>query len=250
MTKWGSAIVIGASSGIGEAIARLLASQGTRVALVARRESVMDRIAGDINEAEGRGMALVFPHDVRDPSQVEALFQEITVALGGLDLVVYTSGIMPRTGNDIYDSESDLAAIETNFSGAVAWLNEASRRFAVQRSGTIVGISSIAGDRGRRGNPVYGATKAALNSYLESLRNRLAVKGVHVVTVKPGYVRTPLLGSAGTPVPSISAERAAREILSAVAAGRRLTYVPSWWRFVAILLRSIPAPIFERLPIP
>ena len=89
---------------------------------------------------------------------------------------------MPRVGPEEYDTEADAETIAANFTGAVAWLNEAAPRFAKAGAGTIVGISSVAGDRGRRGNPVYGATKAALNAYLESLRNRIEYKGAFVVT--------------------------------------------------------------------
>ncbi len=246
---WKSAAVVGASSGIGEAIARDLGSAGCNVALVARRHAELQRIANAINAAAPEPRAHVFPSDVRDTAAAAPLLREIAKALGGLDLVVYASGVMPPVGSNQYPTADDIITIETNFTGAVAWLNAAAERFAVTRSGTIVGISSIAGERGRRTNPVYQATKAGLNVYLESLRTRLAGRGVTVVTVKPGYVRTPLIGDAPLPLPAISPEEASRQILAAAAAGKRVVFVPGWWRIVAAVLRAIPAPVLERLPI-
>lgn len=245
---WKNAIIIGASGGIGEAMARQLTAAGVNVAIVARRQEILARIAAEINE-NGQGVALAYAHDVHDVTLIEVLFQEITTALGGLDLVVYSAGVLPRVGPQEFPTPADVTTIETNFTGAVAWLNQAADRFARASDGTIIGISSVAGDRGRVGNPVYNASKAGLDAYLEALRNRLARRDVTVLTAKPGYVRTDMIAEVQTPpfVPVSSPDEAARQILDAAAAGRRTTYVPGWWRFVMLLVRAIPAPIFERL---
>jgi decaprenylphospho-beta-D-erythro-pentofuranosid-2-ulose 2-reductase len=249
--QWQRAIVIGASSGIGEALARLLARGGTAVALVARRDEELRRICAEINGELGRELARWYQHDVLDWPGVPELFQRITTDLGGLDLVIYASGVMPLIGGAEYPTDSDILTINTNLAGAVAWLNEAARRFDIAGGGTIIGTSSVAGDRGRHGLPVYNATKAALNSYLESLRNRLARRGVTVVTVKLGYVRTPLIEGVRTPVylPAISAEVAAEGILSAAEMRTRVAYVPGWWKYFMLLIKSIPSPLLERLKI-
>jgi short-subunit dehydrogenase len=243
-------VVVGASSGIGEALARELGALGVDVALVSRRPHELQRVADDIEQMRSGVRVPIFVHDVRDTASAPVLFQAIATELGGLDLVIYSAGIMPRVGPAEYPTERDMAVIGTNLAGAVAWLNAAAERFAVQRGGTIVGISSMAGERGRRGSPVYCATKAALNSYLESLRARLASQGVRVVTVKPGFVRTQMLGGGPSLLPSISTRQAAQEILNASADGKREVFVPGWWRGLAMIVRSVPAPVFERLPIP
>ncbi|HXG24962.1 MAG TPA: SDR family NAD(P)-dependent oxidoreductase, partial [Chthonomonadales bacterium] len=170
---WNYAMVIGASSGMGREIARQLGMEGCRVALIARREVELRQLAQQINAATGEERALVYAHDVTCYEQVPGLFQQIARDLGGLDLVIYSSGVMYRTAEDEYNFEEDRRTIEVNVLGAIAWLNEAARRFARAKAGTIVGISSVAGDRGRRGFPVYCASKAALNAYLEGLRNRV-----------------------------------------------------------------------------
>ncbi len=254
---WKCAIIVGASSGMGEALARVLAADGCRVALVARREERLRALAQSLNaenaeNAEnadaGPGAAWVYAHDVTDTSAVAALFEMITHDLGGLDLIIYAAGIMPPVGPEEYDTEKDAEIIAANFTGAVAWLNEAARRFEKAKAGTIVGISSVAGDRGRRGNPVYGATKAALNAYLESLRNRIERRGAFVVTVKPGPVDTPM--TQGLKMPGmISPEQAAAEMLLAAKDKVRVAYVPGKWKPIMAVIRAIPAPIFKYLNI-
>ena len=241
MAHWQRAIIIGASSGIGEALARHLAADGCRVALVARREEKLRVLSDELD-------ARFYVHDVTDYLDVPALFAQIALDLGGLDLVIYTAGIMPPVGPDEYDTAKDAAIIAANFTGAVAWLNEAAARFEKAKTGTIVGISSVAGDRGRRGNPVYGATKAALNAYLESLRNRIERKGAFVVTIKPGPVRTPL--TEGLKMPGmISADQAAVEILLAAKDKVRVAYIPAKWKPIMAIIRAIPSPIFKWLNI-
>ncbi len=243
------AIVLGASSGIGEALAEQLAREGYDVALVARRGDRLEAICQRLREAGAPGHARAYVHDARDPAKVAALFARIAEELHGLDLVIYAAGVMPAIGTDEYDSEQDRAVIETNLTGAVAWLNEAARWFASAGAGSLVAISSIAGERGRRGYPAYGASKAGLNTYLESLRNRLAQHGVHVLTVKPGFVQTDMLRQRSGLFWVIQPDAAARQILGAVRARRHTVFVPSRWRLVAWAVRAIPSFLFRKLPI-
>jgi short-subunit dehydrogenase len=244
---WQRAIVVGASSGIGEAVARRLAAGGCRVALVARRAGELARVRDDILRAGGQ--ADVHPHDVTRPDEVPAVFAAVCRELGGLDLIVYAAGIMPRIAADEYRFATDADVVHVNVLGAIAWLNEAAVRFAAARAGTIVGISSVAGDRGRRGYPAYHASKAALDAYLESLRNRLSRLGVAVVTVKPGPVDTPMSrGLARLPL-LIDAETAARRILRVARGRSRVAYVPGTWRPIMFVLRNVPGWLFQRLDI-
>ncbi len=248
MPTWNRAIIVGASSGIGEALARALAADGCRVALVARREDKLRGLASQLDTLAGEAVARYYVHDVTQFGSAAALFAIITHEMGGLDLIIYAAGIMPPVGPEEYDTAKDADIIAANLTGAVAWLNEAARRFETNKRGTIVGISSVAGDRGRRGNPVYGATKAALNAYLESLRNRIERKGAFVVTVKPGPVRTPM--TEGLKVPGmIDAGQAAAEILLAAKDKVRVAYVPAKWKPIMAVIRAVPAPIFKWLNI-
>lgn len=244
---WKRAIVVGASSGMGEAVARRLVESGCRVALVARRRESLERIARE-SAAGDASRVHVYPHDVKATQEVPGLFSRIVEDLGGLDLVIYAAGIMPSVAASEYNTCKDEEVIAVNFTGAVAWLNEAALRFEKMGCGTIVGFSSVAGDRGRRGNPVYGATKAGLNAYLESLRNRIERRGAFVVTVKPGPVETPM--TAGLKMPGmIGVEEAAQGILDAAQQHLRVAYVPGKWRLIMAVIRAIPPSIFKWLSI-
>jgi len=248
---WKRALIIGASSGIGEELARQLARGGCKVALVARRADELTRIAGSLNAERGAGIALTFPHDVLETECIPALFQKIAHDLGGLDLVIYSSGVQPLLQPEEYDFTKDEQMIEVNVLGAVAWLNEAAQRFGRAGEGTLVGISSVAGDRGRRGMPVYCATKAFLTTLLEALRNRIAHRGAVVVTVKPGPVATPLTAQMDhKKLPLlITADKAAMLILEGAKARRNVVYVPGTWRPIMFAIRSVPSWLFRRLNI-
>lgn len=248
LPEWNHAIVVGASSGIGEAVARKLAIEGTTVALVARRDDLLNKIAGEMNQQRPE-IARAFPADVRDVVECQRLFAQITESGVPVDLVVYSSGVMPKDSQNSFPTEDDLTAIQTNFTGAVVWLNAAAQYFQDCGSGTIIGIGSIAGDRGRRGNPVYNATKAALATYLESLRCRLVHTGVTVVTVKPGVIRTAMVGEDRTFPPPANVNETAEHILAAAKKGRRVVYVPWWWQLIAVVLKAMPAWIMERVPV-
>lgn len=245
MSRSQKAIIVGASSGIGEALARNLARKGWKLALVARREEQLEALADSINKGKSAKRALWYAHDVTHGGEVPALFQRITHELGGFDMIVYCAGAMPPIAPDEYNLEKDRLVFEVNVLGAMAWLNEAASRCELQESGTIVGISSVAGDRGRKGQPVYCASKAALNTYLEGLRNRLGHRGVSVVTVKPGPVRTPMTEGLKLPF-MISAEQAAEGIARASRRRNAVTYVPFLpWFFIMSIIRLIPSFLFR-----
>lgn len=245
--KWKYAIIIGASGGIGEALVYELAKQDVSVALVARRSEELERVSNAAQRISGQSTYPTFVHDVTNFSEVPALFQEITRQLGGLDLIIYNSGIMPVIAKNEFNFEKDKAIIDTNLLGAFAWLNEAAMRFQNAEWGTIVGISSIAGERGRRGMPAYMTSKGALSIYLESLRNRLSQHGVKVVTIKPGVIDTSMSKDSPNKLWLYSPEEAAREIVSAARRGVTVKYVPWKWRMVSFVLHSLPSFIFRRL---
>jgi short-subunit dehydrogenase len=242
------AIVIGASSGIGAALVRELAQSGYRVAAVARREAKLQELSDAVNTAVPQGHICIYSHNVTNYDDIPTLFQTIVQELGGLDLIVYNAGVQPSVTVNEYNFEKDRKMIEVNLLGAIAWLNQAALRFERAGQGMIVGIGSIAGDRGRVGSPVYNTSKAGLATYLEALRNRLTRHGVTVTTIKPGYVDTDVLReNASNPFWVISPEEAARQIHEAVRRGRQTVYVPARWRLVGLIIRHIPSIIFRRL---
>lgn len=243
--RFTKAIVVGASSGIGAAIARELAREGADVAALARREDQLAALA-KVDAARIR----VYRHDVGSVEEVPALFERIVADLGGLDTLVYAAGTMPRLEEGEYDFQKDRAMVTVNLLGAMAWMNPAAARFEAAGAGTIVGISSVAGERGRRNNPAYGTSKAALTTYLEALRNRCTRYGVNVVTVKPGYVDTAMTKGMKGLFWLISAEEAARQSLALARRGTSASgFVPARWGLVALVIRLIPSLLFRRLGI-
>jgi short-subunit dehydrogenase len=255
-TRQRGALIVGASSGIGAAVARVLAARGYQVALVARRAEALQQLAQELNGGAGTGapVARIYPHDVCDYAAAPAVFARVVDDLraGGarLELLIYASGIMPGGRDGPWSFDEERATIETNVVGAMRWLGLAAELFTRQGSGTLAGISSVAGDRGRRGNSVYMASKAALTTYLESLRFRLRGTGVRVVTIKPGFVATPMTRALTLPRPLVTAPDAtARQIVEACVRGTSVAYIPRYWAPIMWVIRALPSSVLARLPI-
>lgn len=244
-----SALIVGASSGIGKELARQLVRDGYHVALVARRQELLDELAAELNQESEVKIAHAFAHDVTQFDEIPKLFNTITHTMRGLDVVVFAAGIMPEVGDEEYNFPKDRNIIEVNLLGAMAWLGEAATRFLHTKNGTLVGISSVAGERGKKDNPSYAASKAALTTYLESLRNRLSRHGIRVVTIKPGPVKTPMTAHLEKLPMPIQADVAAQQIAHAIAKKSGEIYVPGRWRLIMAIIRSIPSVIFRRMPL-
>ena len=242
-------IVIGASSGIGSEIAKEHLKKGNQVVLVARRtEEIQNRIL-ECGELPSSSKAHILTHDVADTKNAPSLFSKAIELLDGLDEIYFASGIMHKVEIDEYNTNLDLQMIEVNLCGAIAWLNPAATFFSKKGSGKIIGISSIAGDRGRVGNPVYNTSKAALNTYLEALRNRLSKKGVQVLTIKPGFIDTAMTKGMKGLFWVISANKAASIIIDSADSGKEDIYVPSRWWLVGFIIKNIPSFIFKKLSV-
>lgn len=247
-SRSGTCIVVGASSGIGLALARRLAGQGRKVALLARREGELRAMVEQINDALGKPQAFAFVHDAADADAAEPLFARIESELGPVDEVYYVAGVMPEVARDEFDLAKDRLQVQVNTIGCIAWGNAAARRFLGRKAGCLVGISSVAQDRGRVGRPVYNASKAGMDTYLEALRNRLWRHGVQVTTIRPGFVETPM--TAGLPLKgAIPADKAAALILRARDKKKTIAYVPGKWRPIMFVIRSLPSFVFRRLSI-
>lgn len=241
------AIVIGAGRGIGAAIVRKLAAEGYLVAAVSQSVELAEQGCDEINKAAGKSLAKAYKHDTRNYAEVPALLKTIMADLGGLDLLVYNAGILAHTTLTTYSFEGDRAMMEVNVIGAMAWMNAVAPIFQDLGAGQIVGISSVAGDRGRVKNPAYTASKAALSTYLEALRNRLTRHGVNVLTVKPGFVATDMTKGSEKLFWLITPDKAAQDIWRAIKARKQVVYTPFQWRYLMLLIQHIPSFIFRRL---
>lgn len=240
-------IIVGASEGIGAALARKLAKEGYSLALIARQKDKLNALCAEINSSELR--ALPYVHDVSNYDEVPDLLRSIVADLGGLDTIVFMAGVnYPPGGLDKYNFENDRKMIEINLIGAMAWLTPVAEMFQNAKAGQIVGIGSVAGDRGRVGNPGYNTSKAGFATYLEALRNRLTRHGVNVLTVKPGFVKTEMMKAAQGATPfAIEPEKAAEDIYTAMRKRKQLIYTASIWRWVMIVIQHVPSVIFRRM---
>ena len=247
-TRSGTCIVVGASSGIGVAVARRLALQGRRVAMLARREPELRAMASQIDDATGKPLAFPYVHDAAKVDDAEPLFARIEQERGPVDELYYVAGVMPEVRPDEFDLDKDRQQLQVNALGCMAWANAAARRFRQRKAGCIVGVSSVAQDRGRVGKPGYHASKAAMDTFLEALRNRLWRHGVQVTTVRPGFVETPMTAGLGLKG-AIPADKAAELILRARDRRRAIVYVPAKWRPIMFVIRNIPSFLFRRLSI-
>lgn len=257
------ALIVGASTGMGAALARVLAGRGYTVALVGRQAEKLGQVAQDIAAKSGgasgsaQQVARAYALDIRDYAAAPELFgriaQEMAASGAELQLVVYAAGVMPggQSGQDgQWSFEEEQAMLETNAVGAMRWLGLAAESFRRKGRGTVAAISSVAGDRGRRGNSAYMASKAALSTYMDSLRFRLRGTGVRVVTLKPGFVATPMTAGVKTPKPlTISADAAAKRIAAACEGGSGVKYVPGYWGAIMWVIRALPSSVLARLPI-
>lgn len=240
-------LIIGASDGLGAELARQLSSDGYSLALLARRKDALDALCQEINSQGGNARS--YAHNVTEYDKVPDLLLRIVADLGGLDAVVYVASVnLPPGGMDKYSFKNDRQMIEVNLIGAMAWLTPIAEMFQSAKAGQIVGISSVAGDRGRVGNPGYNTSKAGLTTYLEALRNRLTRHGVNVLTVKPGFMKTEMLKAALGPTPfAIEPSTAAEHIVKAMKKRKQVIYTAPIWRWIMLAIQHTPSFIFRRL---
>lgn len=241
----GTIVVVGASSGIGAALATRLAHDARPVALLARRADELRALCAKINDKVGTTRAHAYVHDVTDTDGVEALLDRIEQEIGEVDELHYVAGVMPPVELDEFPTDKDADMLRVNALGCMAWCNSVAPRFLERKRGHIVGVTSVAGDRGRMDRPGYNASKAAQDTYLEALRNRLWRHGVFVTTVRPGPVHTPMTEGLEVPMP-ISAERCAASIVKARDRHRAIAYAPWQWWPIMTVLKHVPSFVFRR----
>jgi short-subunit dehydrogenase len=239
--------ITGASSGIGQALAARFYGEDFRLALVARRADEVARWAA----AQGFDATryAVYGADVRDVAAITAVGRACIAAQGLPDVVIANAGI--SIGMDtavLADLEVMRATYETNNLGMAATFQPFVQRMCERRSGTLVGIASVAGIRGLPGHGAYASSKAAVLSYCESLRGELRPYGVKVVTIAPGYIDTPLTRGNRYSMPFLmSADKFAARAFAAIAAGASLRFIPWQMGVVATLMRMLPNWLYDRL---
>lgn len=232
-------LVLGATSAIAQAAARIWAARGDELFLVARNSGRLAAVAADLRTRGGKVETAV--QDLNDA----ALHAPLVERAGRIDVALLAQGVL----GDPEETDRDPAAAErvlrTNLVAPVLLLNSIGER--LQPGACIAALSSVAGDRGRAKNGVYGASKAGLDAFLSALRQRLARRGVTVLTIKPGFVDTPMTAAMQKTPLFASAESVGRGVVRAVDARRDVVYLPWYWRFVMLIVRLLPESVFKKL---
>jgi short-subunit dehydrogenase len=240
--------IFGATSAIAQAVARRLAARGARLHLVARDAAKLEAVRADM-AARGAAAVTTGLADLDDIDRHRALVDEAEGALGGIDAALVAQGTLPDQAACEGDFARTQAEWRTNFIAPASIAALLADRFEARGSGTIAAIASVAGDRGRRSNYVYGTAKGALATFLSGLRARLHAKGVKVVTIKPGFVDTPMTAAFPKGALWAKPDTVARGIVRAMDRGTPVAYLPWFWWPIMFAIRHLPEGVFVKLRI-
>jgi len=239
-------LIIGAKSDIAKEVARVYAKNGYNLYLAARESPALEDLKQDIEVRSGVEVRLK-EFDITAYETHEKFYTELEEKPLG---AIVVSGYMAEQKLAQKDWNETLNTINVNYTGAVSILNIIANDFEQERRGFIVGVSSVAGDRGRKANYIYGSAKAAFTTYLSGLRNRLYESGVNVLTVKPGFVNTKMTQHLELPEKlTAEPEDVANDIYNAQQSGRNVIYTKSIWMFVMLIIKHIPEFIFKKMSI-
>lgn len=239
-------LVIGATSAIAERYARIEAARGSMLFLVGRNAVRLQAIADDLGVRSG---SRVFLHalDVNDIAAHEAMIAAAWTQMQRIDIVLIAHGTLPDQQACQEDIALAIHEFSTNATATIALMAALARRLERQGSGSLAVISSVAGDRGRASNYVYGSAKAAVTAFASGLRQRLRGHGVNVLTIKPGFVDTPMTRDFRKGVLWARPEQVAKGIVRAIDTRRAVVYLPGFWWAIMRVITHIPEPLFRRL---
>jgi short-subunit dehydrogenase len=237
-------LVLGGNSDIGIAIARKFSEQGFNVQLAARNIVRLEKNANDLSIRNGTSVS-VYEFDVLEQTQHEHFIGELNCLP---DIVVSVIGMLGDQNEAEYDSEQAKLIMDTNYTTPAILLNHFAKLFEQRQYGCIIGVSSVAGDRGRKSNYIYGSAKAGFSAFLSGLRNRLSSASVHVMTVKPGFVDTAMTKNMELPQKLvISPEQVAEDVYKGFIKKQDVVYSAWFWRWIMLIIASIPEQIFKKL---
>lgn len=240
-------IILGATSSMARAFARGVSQRGDAVFLAGRDSDDLATTAQDC-ALRGARLAEALIFDARAPEGFAGLIARLEREEGQINAAVFV-GSMPDQSEIDADPSLIQGIVADNFTGPAQFLQMLAPVLEARGGGTIVGVGSVAGDRGRVGNYVYGAAKAGFHTYLSGLRNRLTRSGAHVVTVKPGFVDTAMTWGIEGMFLVAPPEKVSEDILAAVKKRRNVVYTPFFWRYIMLIIRMIPEPIFKKMSI-
>jgi hypothetical protein len=238
-------LIVGATSAIAEATARHFARAGDRLYLVGRNHDRLSAVVADLR-TRGANQVESLAMDANDTDGHAQLLDYAHAALEGLDTLLIAHGTLSDQKACEASFATTLQELQTNCLSTISLLTHAANYFETQRTGTIAVISSVAGDRGRQSNYVYGTAKAAINTFLQGLRNRLYRSGVHVLTIKPGFVDTPMTANFRKGLLWASAETVGAGIYHGIQTKQDVIYLPWFWHGIMSVIGAIPEALFKR----
>lgn len=239
-------LIVGATSAIAHEAAKCFAKDGAEFFLVARSPEKLEDTGNDL-KVRGAKRIETFLLDVTDLDRHQEMIETAISTLDGLDMVLISHGTLGDQQKCQLSVSETLKEFTTNCTSVISLLTILAGYFEQQKRGCIAVVSSVAGDRGRQSNYVYGAAKGALSVFLQGLRNRLSKAGVAVVTVKPGLIDTPMTASVKKGLLTASAQGVGEGIYRAMKDRKEVVYLPWFWRPIMLIVRNIPEPVFKRL---
>jgi len=239
-------VILGATSSIAEQVARLYASQDQHLVLVARNSDALSDVASDLL-VRGAGKVDTIVFDFSSLDGIEKLVEDVVAVVGRIDLLFIAYGTLPNQARCQESIQVMQDEINLNYLSVVSVLTGFSQVMVQQAAGTIAVISSVAGDRGRKSNYVYGSAKSGLSIFLQGLRNSLADKGVNVLTIKPGFVDTPMTTEFKKGLLWVKPDKIARDIVKAINRKKDVIYTPWFWRWIMLIIKLIPEKIFKKM---
>jgi decaprenylphospho-beta-D-erythro-pentofuranosid-2-ulose 2-reductase len=241
-------LILGATSALAHETAKHFAKDGADFVLVARNMQKLEAVRGDL-QVRGAKQVEMIEADLSDLARHQEIIEAALKPYSGLDMVLIAYGTLGDQKDDERSVEATVQEFTTNATSVISLLTLLSNHFEQQKRGCIAVISSVAGDRGRQSNYIYGAAKAAVTAFLSGLRNRLASSGVAVVTIKPGIVDTPMTAHMRKGLLFANPKAVGRGIYQAMLKRKDIVYLPGYWRFIMWIIRSIPESRFKKLNI-
>ncbi|MDA9281266.1 SDR family oxidoreductase [Pseudomonadales bacterium] len=238
-------LIIGVTSSIAEHCARIWAARGDELYLVARNEAHVQTIAADL-KVRGASEVAAYCADLNDIDRHVELLDAAENAMSGVDIVLIAHGTLSNQKSCEKSVDETLYEIQTNALSTISLLTLIANRFEAKKDGTICVISSVAGDRGRASNYVYGSAKAMVTAFTSGLRQRLHKSKVAVVTIKPGFVDTPMTAEFKKGVLWANPSAVATKIVSAIDKKKTEVYVPMFWGLIMFIVKGLPNPIFKK----
>ncbi|MEX1197972.1 MAG: SDR family oxidoreductase [Pseudohongiellaceae bacterium] len=239
-------LIIGAGSAIARALSRRYAGRGCRLVLTGRDPEALQRQARDLT-LRGAALADTILLDVNDSDQaLQAVIDDARGRLGSIDAAVLCHGTLPDQTSIAHDPARVQDAIATNGLSTIRLLCHLVPVLRLQGNGTLAVITSVAGDRGRGSNYIYGSAKALVSTYLQGLRAELHPDGIHVMDIRPGFVDTPMTSQFRKGPLWSTPDRVARQIEQGIRRRRDILYTPGFWRLIMWVIRLIPEPVFKR----